>query len=155
MEPVLIILIPGLLGGIIVATLIATKRINLRTPGVDRELSPPSPSLINMAHIRVEGGGGLGLVAAVIAVALADSRIRVAIGIAALFGAIFAAILIARRRADHGPLISGGDDSGPHSILGLDRGPSPAAAKAPALPEAHPSPLDESRPGGLRLVVGH
>src|SRR5688572_13974380 len=155
MEPLLIILVPGLVGGLVIAALIASHRINLRGSGVDRRLAPPSPSLINMAHIRVEGGGGLGLVAAVIAVALADSRIRVAIGIAALFGAIFAAILIARRRADHGPLISGGDDSGPHSILGLDRGPSPAGAKAPALPEAHPSPLDESRPGGLRLVVGH
>ena len=154
MEPVLIILIPGLLGGIILAALIATKRINLRTTGVDRELTPPSPSLINMAHIRVEGGGGLGIVAAVIAVALADSRIRVAVGIAALLGVVFAAILIARRR-DHGPLTSGGDDSGPHSMLGLDRDPSPAGAKAPALPETHPSPLDQSHPRGLRLVVGH
>jgi len=119
MEPVLIILVPGVLGGIVLAALIASKRISVRTDGVARQLAPPSPSLINMAHIRVEGGGGLGIVAAVIAVAVADSRIRVAIGIAALLGAALAAILIARRR--EGPLTSSGDDAGPHSVLGLDR----------------------------------
>jgi hypothetical protein len=119
MEPLLIILVPGVAGGIILAVLLATRRIALRTGG-DRRLAPPSPSLINMAHIPVEGGGGLGIVAAVIAVALADPRIRVAIGIAALFGAGFALLLIMLRR-DRGPLVSGGDDSGPHSLLGLGR----------------------------------
>ena len=87
MEPLLIILVPGVVGGIILAVLLATRQIALRTGGGDRRLAPPSPSLINMAHIPVEGGGGLGIVAAVIAVALADPRIRIAIGIAALFGA--------------------------------------------------------------------
>ena len=119
MEPLLIILVPGVVGGIILAVLLATRRIAVRTGG-DRRLAPPSPSLINMAHIPVEGGGGLGIVAAVIAVALADPHIRVAIGIAALFGAGFALLLIMLRR-DRGPLVSGGDDSGPHSMLGLGR----------------------------------
>ena len=119
MEPLLIILVPGVVGGIILAVLLATRRIAVRTGG-DRRLAPPSPSLINMAHIPVEGGGGLGIVAAVIAVALAEPRIRVAIGIAALFGAGLALLLIMLRR-DRGPLVSGGDDSGPHSMLGLGR----------------------------------
>ena len=120
MEPLLIILVPGVVGGIILAVLLVTRRIALRTGGGDRRLAPPSPSLINMARIPVEGGGGLGIVAAVIAVALADPRIRVAIGIAALFGAGFALLLIMLRRG-RGPLVSGGDDSGPHSMLGLGR----------------------------------
>ena len=130
MEPLLIILVPGVIGGIILAVLLATRQIALRTGGGDRRLAPPSPSLINMAHIPVEGGGGLGILAAVIAVALADPRIRVAIGIAALFGAGFALLLIWLRR-DRGPLVSGGDDSGPHSMLGLGREqPGPASVRS-------------------------
>ena len=144
MEPVLIILIPGVLGGIILAALIAGKRITLRTDGVDRQLAPASPSLINMAHIRVEGGGGLGIVAAVIAVALADPRLRLATAIAAVLGAVFAAVLIARRRA-RGPLTSSGDDAGPHSMLGLDR-------DRPKSDDPGLLPPGQSGPGGLRLV---
>src|SRR5215510_8185439 len=110
MEPLLIVLVPGVIGGIVLAGLLASKWISLRTGAVNRRLADPSPSLINMAHIPVEGGGGLGIVAAVIAVALADPRIRVAIGIAALLGAGFALLLI-RLRRNRGPLVSGGDDS--------------------------------------------
>jgi hypothetical protein len=145
MEPLLIVLIPGVLGGIILAALIAGKRITLRTDGVDRQLAPPSPSLINMAHIRVEGGGGLGIVAAVIAIALADSRLRLAMTIAALSGVVLAAVLIARRRA-RGPLTSAGDDSGPQSMLGLDR--DQAGPEDPAL-----LPPRQAGPGALQLVL--
>ena len=135
MEPLLIILVPGVVGGIILAVLLATRRIAVRTGG-DRRLAPPSPSLINMAHIPVEGGGGLGIVAAVIAVALADPHIRVAIGIAALFGAGFALLLIMLRR-DRGPLVSGGDDSGPHSMLGLGREQPGRASVRPEIERGH------------------
>src|SRR5262245_64791916 len=123
MEPLLIILVPGVLGGIILAGLLGSRRITLRAGGGDRRLAPPSPSLVNMAHIPVEGGGGLGIVAAVIAVALADSRIRVAIGIAALLGVALAWVLIALR--DRRSLASGGDDPGAHSMLGLGREEQP------------------------------
>lgn len=154
MEPLLIVLVPGVLGGIILAALLASKRINLPTGVGDRRLEPPSPSLINMAHIPVGGGGGLGIVAAVIAVALAEPRIRIPIGIAAVLGAALAWTLIVRRRR-RGPLASAGDDSGPHSTLGLGREPqrdrSPVRSKGPR----NRLPVSKARAGGFRLAAGH
>jgi hypothetical protein len=153
MEPLLIVLVPGVLGGIILAALLASKRITLRPGGVDRCLAPPSPSLINIAHIPVDGGGGLGIVAAVIVVALAEPRIRVAIGIAALLGGGLAWVLIVLRRG-RGPLVSGGDDSGPHSILGLGR---EQPGRAPVRSNGGRSHLPVSKAGaaGFGLATGH
>ena len=151
MEPLLIVLVPGVLGGVILAVLLATKRINLRPGGVERRLDPPSPSLINMAHIPVGGGGGLGIVAAVIAIALAEPRIRAAIGIAALLGAAFAWVLIVRR--SRGPLDSAGDDSGPHSTLGLGREPQPGMV--PDRSNGTHFPVSKAAAAGLRMVTGH
>jgi hypothetical protein len=153
MEPLLIVLVPGVLGGIILAALLARKRITLRAGGVDRRLAPPSPSLINMAHIPVEGGGGLGIVAAVIAVALAEPRIRVAIGIAALLGGGLAWLLIVLRR-DRGPLVSGGDDSGPHSMLGLGRDGRPGRAPRRSDGDRNHLPMSKAGTAGLRLATG-
>ena len=78
MEPLLIILIPGILGGLVLSLLIARNRRGTPATFVSKPLEAPSPALINMAHIKVEGLGGLGLVAAVTAVAIADPRIRLA-----------------------------------------------------------------------------
>lgn len=64
---------------------------------VSRTLPAPSPSLINMAHIPVDGVGGLGLVAAVIVVAVWDPGIRVLMMVAAALGTALAAGLIALR----------------------------------------------------------
>jgi hypothetical protein len=153
MEPLLIVLVPGVLGGIILAVLLATKRIALRTGSVDRRLAPPSPSLINMAHIPVEGGGGLGIVAAVIAVALAEPRIRVAIGIAALLGGGLAWVLIALRRA-RGPLVSGGDDAGPHSVLGLGR-EQPGRTPVESNGRRGHRPVSKAGATAFPLAVGH
>jgi hypothetical protein len=154
MEPLLIVLVPGVLGGIILAALLATKRINLQTGSVERPLEPPSPSLINMAHIPVGGGGGLGIVAAVIAVALAEPRIRVSIGIAALLGAALAWALIVRR-GRHGPLASAGDDSGPHSTLGLGREQPPDGRPVRSKGPRNHLPVSKAGPGGFRLAAGH
>ena len=163
MEPLLIVLVPGVVGGIILAALLATRRIALRPGGGDRRLAPPSPSLINMARIPVEGGGGLGLVAAVILVALTDPRIRLAIGIAALLGAGFAWALIVLR-SGRGPLVSGGDDSGPHSMLGLGRDQPGRGlglgrqepGRAPLGSGGHRNhlPLKKTGTAGFRLAAG-
>jgi hypothetical protein len=125
MEPLLIILIPGLLGGLVLAFLIARNRRSTPPTFVPRRLEAPSPSLINMAHIKIEGLGGLGLVAAVIAVAIADPRIRLAIIIAFVLGAGLALALIAARRRT-GSLPSGGDDHDDRSMLHLDANTSHA-----------------------------
>jgi hypothetical protein len=153
MEPLLFVLVPGVLGGIILAVLLGSRWIDFRTSGVERRLEPTSPSLINMARIPVQGGGGLGIVAAVIAVAIADPRIRVAIGIAALLGVVLAAVLIARRR-ERGPLSSGGGDSASPSILGLGRD---QPGRAPVRSNGGRNHLSGRQTGaaGFRLVAGH
>ncbi len=153
MESLLMLVVIAVLGGIILALLLGSRWIDLRSRGVERPLESTSPSLINMAHIPVRGGGGLGIVAAVIAVALADPRIRVAIGIAALLGVVLAAVLIARRR-ERGPLSSGGGDSASPSILGLGRD---QPGRAPVRSNGGRNHLSEGHTGaaGFRLAAGH
>ena len=119
MEPLLITLVAGVVGGVLLAVLIAVKPYRSSSIVVPRRLEDPSPALINMAHIRVEGLGGLGLVAAVVAVAIADSRIRTATIAAALLGAALALTLIAIRRRT-GAMPSGGDGPASRSILHLE-----------------------------------
>jgi hypothetical protein len=122
MEP-LLILLPGLLGGLVLALLIALNRAITwpRTPSVvvSRRLASPSPSLINMANIRIEGVGGLGMVAAVVAVAVTDPRIRLATIMAAVLGIGLALLLIVIRRRN-GALPSSGDGPEDHLMLGID-----------------------------------
>jgi hypothetical protein len=164
MESLLMLVVIAVLGGIILALLLGSRWIDLRSRGIERPLESTSPSLINMAHIPVRGGGGLGIVAAVIAVALADPRIRVAIGIAALLGVVLAAVLIARRR-ERGPLSSGGGDSASPSMLGLgrdqpDRGLGlgrDQPGRAPVRSNGGRNHLSEGHTGaaGFRLAAGH
>jgi hypothetical protein len=118
MEP-LLVLLPGVLGGILLALVIALRPGRAQSTVVVRRLEAPSPALINMAHIRVEGLGGLGLFAAVIAVAIADSRIRLAITVAAVLGTVVAVALIAMRRRT-GALPSGGSGPDDRSLLHLE-----------------------------------
>ena len=98
MEPLLIVLVPGVFGGLLVALVIARRRTKAPSALVSSRLPAPNPALINIAAIKVEGIGGLGLVAAVLAVAIADSRIRLAIMIAAILGAALGVGLILIRR---------------------------------------------------------
>lgn len=118
MEPLLIILIPGLLGGLVLSLLMARNRRTTPPTFVPRRLEAPSPSLINMSSIKVEGLGGLGMVAAVIAVAIADPRIRLAVIIAGVLGGGLALYLIASRRSSGG--LHSGDDPDRDSLLHLE-----------------------------------
>jgi hypothetical protein len=118
MEPLVFVLIPGMLGGVVLSLLLAGHRPRVPVIVVPKRLEAPTPTLINMAHIQVEGVGGLGMVAAVTAVAITDPRIRAAIILASILGVGLAILLIALRRHD-GALPSSGDDPGARSILGL------------------------------------
>jgi hypothetical protein len=96
---------------------------------VPRRLAAPNPAVINMASIRVEGIGGLGMVAAVVTVALTDPRIRLAILLAAVLGAGLALVLIAWRRDATFPSTGNGpDDRSLLHLAGEPRGPGHAAA---------------------------
>ena len=119
MEPLLILLFLGVVGGLVLSVAIGRNRRGTPPTFVPRRLEPPTPALINMAHIRVEGIGGLGMVAAVIAVAIADSRIRLAIIIALVLGCGLALTLILLRRRD-GSLPSAGDGPDDRSMLHID-----------------------------------
>ena len=127
METVLLVLIPGILGGFLLSLLIARFRRGTPPTFVPRRLEAPSPSLINMAHIKIEGLGGLGLVAAVIAVAIADPRIRLAVIIAFVLGAGLALGLIALRRSSGAMHSDGPDDQ---SMLHLGDEPRSRESKA-------------------------
>src|SRR4029453_16459228 len=95
-------------------------------------LAAPSPTLINMAHIRVEGVGGLGLVGAVVIVAVNDSRIGLATILALVLCAGLAIVLIAMRRRT-GSMPSAGDGPDDRSVLHLERkGRSRQAARRAA-----------------------
>jgi hypothetical protein len=113
MEVLLIVALPGLVGGILLALLLAGYRGRPGLPYV-RPLAAPSPGLINMAHIRIEGIGGLGLVAMSLAVAIDVPSIRFAMAVALIFGTMLGALLILMRRRT-GPLTSSSERPGAHS----------------------------------------
>jgi uncharacterized membrane protein YedE/YeeE len=116
MEPLLIVILPGIIGGIGVAWLLSRVGPRLRGPANYEHLEPPSTNMINMARIRVSGVGGLGMVAMSIVVAAFVPSIRISMAIAFGLGLVLAGVLIALRRRT-GPLPSATD---PHSSHLLD-----------------------------------
>jgi len=118
MDPLLFILIPGLLGGLVLALLIAVSGRGTAPTFVPRRLAAPSPTLINMATIRVEGLGGLGMVGAIVVVAISDPRIRLATILALVLGGGLSLVLIATRRRI-GPLPSTAGGIKGRSVLRL------------------------------------
>ena len=82
----LMIVLPGMFGGLIVALFIGLFGGRPRSDSSEARLEPPSPHLINMANIRVAGGGGLGMVAMAITVAIFVPQIRFSMAVAMLLG---------------------------------------------------------------------
>ena len=114
-----IILIPGLLGGVILALLLVRYGRAAKEP--PERLEFPNPGMINMARIRVDGFGGLGLFAMAVTVAIFVPRIRAEMGLALILGIVFAAALILWRRR-RGPLPSSGDRHGAHTMFDMEDG---------------------------------
>ena len=118
MDPVLMMLIPGVLGGVVVALLLRrvhwTDDSGLIAPPAGE---PLSSGAINLSHIRVAGEGGLGLVAIAVASAIFVPRIGQTIGLGFALGAVLAVALIVQRRR-RGPLPSSSRRPGAHSELG-------------------------------------
>jgi hypothetical protein len=118
MEPVLI-LIPGILGGLLFA-LLALRFRRAGRPDLPIESGgprTPPTDVINMAHIRVAGVGGLGLVAMAAAVALDIPRIGLSVGTGLVLGAAYAAIVVFRSRREPMP---GSRAPGANAVLSID-----------------------------------
>lgn len=116
MDPVTLVIIPGFLGGIVIALFMS--RMHSPLPGVDPlRKYPLTTDVINMARIRVSGIGGFGLMAMALAVGVFVPRIRLHLLISAVLGVAFAAALIMLRRRSPMP---SGDDPGANSVLSLD-----------------------------------
>jgi hypothetical protein len=135
METELALMLPGLLGGLILAAVLA--RLN-RTPSSKlsrrSELEPISPDAINMAHIRVAGVGGLGMMAAALIIAINLPEIGFALLVAVALGVITAGGLIAYRSRPNQPG-GGGYNEMPPSVLTLDNHrPGPRSRTGRELP---------------------
>jgi hypothetical protein len=99
-DPVTAVLIPGLLGGLIIAAvmfMVQHRREHAPTVVVPYRPLPISTDMINMASIKVVGLGGLGLVAMAATVALNVPRIFETTVIGLVSGTILALVLIVRR----------------------------------------------------------
>ncbi len=125
MDPVTLLMVLAFIGGLVVALLLAL--FHHRSSRV-RELLPrhddaPLVDAINIAHIRVTGIAGLGLVLLALAVAADIPSIGVSLATGAAFGMVFAVVLILRRRRI-GPLPSSGGRPGANTTLSIEMGES-------------------------------
>jgi hypothetical protein len=85
-----------------------------------------------MAHIRVAGAGGLGLVIMAVAIAIFVPGVREAMLLAVVLGGALAFALIRRHRRT-GPMPSSGLKPGANTMLSIDE-PDATAADEPARP---------------------
>ena len=120
MDPVTMVVVPGFLGGLVVALLIfrLQSRTGQPTTRSFRE-DPLSTDVINIASIKVAGVGGLGLVAMAATVAMDVPRIGQSMIVGVGFGALTAAFLIVWRRRT-GVLPSSGQRPGANTTLAID-----------------------------------
>ena len=120
MEPIVLLMIAAVVGGLAMAAwLFRFNRAHARNP-FDSAVNQNGPTdIINMAHIRVEGVGGVGMVLMAIAVALGVPQVGKSMAAGLLLGALLAVILIRWRRAA-GPMPSSGQRPGANTTLAID-----------------------------------
>jgi hypothetical protein len=118
MDPIVTVVIPGFLGGLLIVLLI--NRFHRPPPAAGPpDQSATATDTINMSRIRVSGVGGLGLVAMALVVAWFVPRIGQTLLVGVTFGVFLAAILIMRRRRVD-PLPSSGRRTGANTTLSID-----------------------------------
>ena len=116
--PLILSVIVGLAGGLVLAMILAWwQRTPAETEVVRRE--PLSTDVINMAHIKVAGVGGLGLIATGIIVAVYIPSIGRPLLAGVSLGALLAFILIVRRRQT-GPIPSRSERGGANTVFSID-----------------------------------
>ena len=99
--------------------------------------------MINIAHIRVAGIGGLGLVVMSFVVAFYIPSIGMSVGAGLFFGTALALWWIARRRK-MGPMPSSGQRPGANIVLSIDESEPPSSGNE--------APQDAARPMRVRLL---
>jgi len=124
MDPVTLMLVPSILGGMLIAWLIARLPWRGANPFSDAPLERISTDVINISRIRAAGLGGLGLFAMAIVVAVFVPRIGLSLSAGVLFGAVLAGVMILRRRRT-GPLPSSGESAGANVVLSIDQPTAP------------------------------
>jgi hypothetical protein len=110
----------SLAGGLVVALLLF--RVSKRFGSPVRDVygrHTASTDVINMAHIRVAGAGGLGLVIVALATALDIPEIGQLVTLSFMLGVVLAVGLIAWRRRK-GPMPSSGGQMGANTMLSID-----------------------------------
>lgn len=125
MNPIALLLVPAFIGGLVMALWLSRFNRRLRTHETEAiPVDERLPTDINMAHIRVAGIGGLGLVAMALLVAIFVPAIGLSMAAGLVLGTVFAVLLIVRRRRV-GPIPSSGRRSGANTMLAIDvRGPA-------------------------------
>jgi hypothetical protein len=146
MDPITVLIVPAFVGGVFVALFLV--RAHRRSRNVDEALVHDADGMItdaiNMAHIRVAGVGGLGLVAMALLVAVFVPSIGVSLALGAALGTVFAVVLIVWRRRT-GPMTSSGKRPGAKTMLSIET--SDSSATQADLPR---SVRDDEAPGSRR-----
>lgn len=119
MDPVMLVLIPGILGGLAIAWLIARVQAHGPRTLTYAPIERSAADVINISRIRAAGIGGLGLCAIALVVAWFVPRIGLTLGAGVVLGALLGAVMILRRRSK-GPLPSSGRGTGANVILSIE-----------------------------------